>query len=45
MTKEQLEELEMLFRRTIDNQFYLDSPMKVFLREVLEQIQEELKQI
>jgi hypothetical protein len=45
MTREQLEELETLFRRAIDDQFYLESPVKVFLREILKQIQEEIREI
>jgi hypothetical protein len=45
MTAKELEELETFFRRAIENDFYLDSPVKMFLREILEQIREEIRKI
>lgn len=45
MNEEELKKLRILFRRAIENEFYLESPVKVFLREILEQIDEEIRKI
>lgn len=42
MTKEELKRLEEFFRRAIDNQFYLEDTSRQFLKEILQQIREEI---